>query len=72
MKFKNTKIGVIGMGYVGLPLAVEFSHHFSVVGFDINPDRVSDLNKGIDSTNEVERTSLNKLKNLLFTSEVDG
>ncbi|MDC0942063.1 Vi polysaccharide biosynthesis UDP-N-acetylglucosamine C-6 dehydrogenase TviB [Gammaproteobacteria bacterium] len=72
MKFKNIKIGVIGMGYVGLPLAVEFSHHFSVVGFDINPDRVSDLNKGIDSTNEVERTSLNKLKNLLFTSEVDG
>lgn len=71
MKFKNTKIGVIGMGYVGLPLAVEFSHHFSVVGFDINSDRVSDLNKGIDSTNEVDRTSLHKLKNLLFTSEID-
>jgi UDP-N-acetyl-D-galactosamine dehydrogenase len=71
MKFNNTKIGVIGMGYVGLPLAVEFSCHFSVVGFDINFDRVSDLNRGIDSTNEVERASLQKLKNLHFTSEAD-
>jgi len=59
------------MGYVGLPLAVEFSHHFSVVGFDINFDRVSSLNKGIDSTNEVESKLLKKLKNLHFTSEAD-
>lgn len=59
------------MGYVGLPLAVEFSHHFSVVGFDINFDRVSSLNKGIDSTNEVEKKLLKKLKNLHFTSEAD-
>jgi len=71
MKFKNTKIAVIGMGYVGLPLAVEFSNHFSVVGFDINLDRVSDLNQGVDSTNEVDRKSLLKRKNLLFTSKVD-
>ena len=71
MIFNNTKIGVIGMGYVGLPLAVEFSHHFSVVGFDINFDRVSSLNKGIDSTNEVEKKLLKKLKNLHFTSEAD-
>ena len=71
MIFNNTKIGVIGMGYVGLPLAVEFSHHFSVVGFDINFDRVSSLNKGIDSTNEVESKLLKKLKNLHFTSEAD-
>ena len=71
MKLKNTKIAVIGMGYVGLPLAVEFSNHFSVVGFDINLDRVSDLNQGVDSTNEVDRKSLLKRKNLLFTSKVD-
>lgn len=72
MKFKNVKIGVVGMGYVGLPLAVEFADHFPVVGFDINAVRISNLKQGIDLTNEVNRTSLNKSKNLSFTSEVDG
>jgi UDP-N-acetyl-D-galactosamine dehydrogenase len=71
MKLKNTKIGIIGMGYVGLPLAVEFGHHFLVVGYDINADRISNLKCGIDSTNEVERSSLKAVNNLSFTSEVN-
>lgn len=51
-------IGVIGLGYVGLPLAVEFAKHYSVVGFDINAKRVGELNSGIDLTLEVEPETL--------------
>ncbi len=47
------KIGVIGLGYVGLPLAVEIAKHFQVIGFDINKKRVLELNSGLDSTNEL-------------------
>ena len=46
------KIGIIGLGYVGLPLAVEFSKHYDVVGFDISQARVNDLKNGVDKTNE--------------------
>jgi len=51
---KKKKIGVIGLGYVGLPLAVEFGKKYSTVGFDINEERVEKLNSGIDTTLEVE------------------
>ena len=51
---KDKKIAVIGLGYVGLPLAVEFGKKFSTVGFDINQARVNELNSGTDSTLEVE------------------
>src|SRR5690606_19794675 len=54
------KIAVIGQGYVGLPLAIEFSQHFPVIGFDINKDRVNELNAGKDRTLEAD---LEKLKN---------
>lgn len=63
----NFKIAVLGLGYVGLPLAVEFSKKYSVIGFDINTARVSELNKGVDSTLEVDEDELkfvlNKEKN---------
>jgi UDP-N-acetyl-D-glucosamine/UDP-N-acetyl-D-galactosamine dehydrogenase len=49
---KNKTIGIIGLGYVGLPLAIEFSKFFKTIGFDLNSKRVKDLNDGIDSTNE--------------------
>ncbi len=49
----DMKIGVIGLGYVGLPLAVEFGRHFTTVGFDINPARVKELEQGHDRTMEV-------------------
>lgn len=52
------KIAVIGLGYVGLPLAVAFSKKYAVLGFDTNPTRVSQLNKGIDTTLEVDAATL--------------
>src|SRR5690606_13916818 len=53
-EIKTKKIGIIGLGYVGLPLAVEFAKKYATVGFDINQQRVDDLNAGTDHTLEVE------------------
>lgn len=59
MNLKEIKaISIIGLGYVGLPLAFEFSKKYNVVGYDINSKRVNELNKGIDSTNEVDKNIL--------------
>ena len=75
---KNIKISVIGLGYVGLPLAVEFSKKYRVIGFDINKERVSNLKIGIDETNEVDHNELRKSQNitnkkgLLVTDKVDN
>ena len=66
----NYKISVVGLGYVGLPLAVEFGKKFKTVGFDINTNRVNDLLNGIDNTNEVEHGELINQKNLSFTSNI--
>jgi len=52
------KIAVVGLGYVGLPLARLFATKYSVVGFDINQSRVDELNSGLDSTLEVEKSLL--------------
>ena len=71
MKLNSTNIGVIGLGYVGLPLAIEFSYKFPVIGFDINANRILDLNRGVDSTNEVEVKNLKKAHNIIFTSDAD-
>ena len=57
---KEYTIGIIGLGYVGLPLAIAFAEHFNVVGFDINQERVSDLNQGIDRTDEADLILLQK------------
>ncbi|HEX9600236.1 MAG TPA: nucleotide sugar dehydrogenase [Mariniflexile sp.] len=54
----HTKIAIIGLGYVGLPLAVEFAKHYVVVGFDINPKRVAELQAGTDHTLEVSPKDL--------------
>jgi UDP-N-acetyl-D-galactosamine dehydrogenase len=58
----DIKLAIIGLGYVGLPLARLFATKYSVIGFDINSDRVSELSQGIDSTQEVDE---NLLKNIL-------
>ena len=55
---KNLKIGIIGLGYVGLPLAVEFAKKFAVIGFDINQKRVQELEDGVDNTLEVDNKLL--------------
>lgn len=57
-QFSNVKVAVIGLGYVGLPLAVEFGKKFQTVGFDIHGQRVDELNKGIDRTLEVSADEL--------------
>ena len=61
-------IAVIGLGYVGLPLAVAFSEKYTVVGFDINKKRVDELNNAFDFTNEVSTEKLLELKQLQFSS----
>lgn len=58
MNLEETRLAVIGLGYVGLPLAVEFAKKMPVVGFDINPTRVAELNRGVDHTNEVDASEL--------------
>ena len=68
--FSDTKIAIIGLGYVGLPLAVEFGKKYSVYGFDINTLRVNQLRSGEDTTLEVEPHELLASKNLQYTNDV--
>lgn len=65
------KIGVIGLGYVGLPLAVEFGKKIDVVGFDINEERIVELKKGLDRTREVTPEELKSSSKLTFTSDLN-
>jgi len=67
---KKQKIAVIGLGYVGLPLAVEFGKVTETVGFDINSKRVAELKKGIDRTLEVDNKNLKSAKMLKCTSDL--
>ena len=57
----NKRIAIIGLGYVGLPLAVEFAKKYLTIGYDINNNRVNELNKGIDKTLEVDENNLKKV-----------
>ena len=54
---KHIDIMVLGLGYVGLPLALSLSKYFKVSGFDTNTQRIKELNQGIDSTNEITKKS---------------
>ena len=63
------KIAIIGLGYVGLPLAVEFGKNIKTIGFDIDPSRIDELKKGRDQTLEVELEELEQALHLSFTSE---
>ena len=65
------KIAVIGLGYVGLPLAVEFAKKREVIGFDINKDRISNLEKGIDITGELNKQELKKSLSITYTTNLD-
>jgi UDP-N-acetyl-D-glucosamine/UDP-N-acetyl-D-galactosamine dehydrogenase len=67
----NIKIAIIGLGYVGLPLAVEFGKKSTVVGFDINQSRIDELRQGKDSTLEVEPSELLNSKGLKFGSSLE-
>lgn len=65
---KKTKICIIGLGYVGLPLAISFQKYFKVIGYDINSDRIENLKRNIDTTEEVNKNELSKAKSIEFTS----
>jgi len=62
------KIAVIGLGYVGLPLAVMLAEKFRVIGFDVNPERVEELRRGFDRTGEVETEKLKRVS-IKFTND---
>lgn len=68
MKLKDIKLAVVGMGYVGLPLAIEFSKKFDVVGFDIKKERIKNLKKNYDETNEVSSKEIKRAKKITFSN----
>jgi UDP-N-acetyl-D-galactosamine dehydrogenase len=72
MELKQAKIGVIGLGYVGLPLAVEFGKKFPTIGLDINKARVQELKEGKDSSLEVDPAELVSTPYLSYTDEPQG
>ena len=67
----NLKLAIIGLGYVGLPLAIEFGKKRSVVGFDINKDRIRELKDGKDHTLEASKEDLASAKKLIFTDDAE-
>ena len=69
MQIQDVKLAVVGLGYVGLPLAVEFGKKRSVVGFDINTQRIAELNAGRDHTLEVTAEELKQAEHLRYTAE---
>ncbi|MEJ2616766.1 MAG: nucleotide sugar dehydrogenase, partial [Ignavibacteriaceae bacterium] len=68
---KTVVLGVFGLGYVGLPLAVEFGKHYKVIGFDINEKRIKELKSGKDRTLEVSSEELSEAKHLSFTTDLE-
>src|SRR5205807_10260126 len=70
-KRRASRIGVVGLGYVGLPLAVEFGKQYETIGFDVNPKRVAQLRRGRDLTLEVTAAELKAAKRVSFTTELD-
>lgn len=69
MKKSEISIGIIGLGYVGLPLSVEFGKKFNTTGYDINKQRIAELSKGKDNTKEVSKKEITASKYLTFSSQ---
>ena len=69
MKLKNKSIAIIGLGYVGLPLAVEFGRHYVTLGFDINQDRINELQAGKDHTLECSSEELQSATLLSYSAK---
>ncbi|TAK56250.1 MAG: Vi polysaccharide biosynthesis UDP-N-acetylglucosamine C-6 dehydrogenase TviB [Gammaproteobacteria bacterium] len=72
VRLGRCRIGVVGLGYVGLPLAVEFGRHYDTVGFDVRAGRIAELARGRDRTLEVTTRELRAAKRLSFTAELRG
>lgn len=68
----NKKIAIVGLGYVGLPLAVAFGEKYKVIGFDINLERVAQLKNGIDTTFQYTAQEMAKAKALIFTDDLNA
>jgi len=68
---KDSQIAIIGLGYVGLPLAVEFGKHYKTLGFDINQARIAELNQGMDHTLEVSTEELRQSEYLHYSNTLD-
>ena len=66
---KSVKIAIIGLGYVGLPLAVAFAEKYEVIGFDIDSKRIKELKEGIDSTGEIDQLTLGNNNRLIFSND---
>ncbi len=66
----NINIGILGLGYVGLPLAIEFGKKYLTIGFDTNQERIKELGLSIDRTNEVEKADFKDSQNLTFSSNI--
>ncbi len=71
MNLEDIKIAIIGLGYVGLPLAVEFGKQLKVIGFDLNQERIYQLNNYVDKTLETSEDELRSAKKLFFTAKED-
>ena len=71
LKLHEIKIGIIGLGYVGLPLAVEFGKKRQVLGYDLNKKRLEDLRNGVDVTNETTKNEILSSTNLTFSDNAD-
>lgn len=70
MSFKDKRIAIIGLGYVGLPLAIEFGKKFNVLGFDINTERIDELSNGYDRTLESNKEEIEGAAGLVFSGNV--
>ena len=66
----EVRIGIIGLGYVGMPLAVYLARHFPVVGFDIDAGRVDELSRGVDRTREVTAEEFAAAKKLSYCADI--
>src|SRR5579863_10378710 len=70
-ELRKCRIGVVGLGYVGLPLAVEFGKHYETTGFDVKAERIAQLRRGRDVTLEASRAELKEAKRLSFTTDLN-
>ena len=68
---KNIKIAIIGLGYIGLPLAIKLSKYFPTIGYDLSSTRISELKKGFDRTAEISKIEIKKNNKLKFTDKIN-
>jgi len=72
MKLINVKIGIIGLGYVGLPLAIEFGKKYKTIGYDINKTRIGELKSGNDKTNECSPAEIKASEYLVISEKIEN